>query len=130
MPWEYPRKVIAAQYPQAAATHVREASRIMTSSEDFTQRNEERRKTAVVRRMRRIALGLLMLLTTLAGHGPGLPGRCHPERQAGNSRPPADWSLLTVTSCISIAPAREVQPSFWTPRVATPRPVGVSCSRR
>jgi hypothetical protein len=38
----------------------------MTSSEDFTQRNDERRKTGVVRWIRRIALGLLMLLTTLA----------------------------------------------------------------
>jgi hypothetical protein len=38
----------------------------MTSSEDFTQRKEKRRKTAVVRWIRRIAIGLLMLLTTLA----------------------------------------------------------------
>ena len=41
----------------------------MTSSEDFTQRNEKRRKTGVVRWIRRIALGLLMLLTTLAVTG-------------------------------------------------------------
>jgi hypothetical protein len=80
----------------------------MTSSEDFTQRNEERRKTAVVRWIRRIALGLLTLLTTLAVTGwytrplpPGTTGR--------NSRTPANWSLLMVTSCISIALAREVQ---------------------
>ena len=41
----------------------------MTSSEDFTQRNEKRRKTGVVRWIGRIALGLLMLLTTLAVTG-------------------------------------------------------------
>jgi hypothetical protein len=41
----------------------------MTSSEDFTQRNEGRRKTGVVRWIRRIALGLLMLLITLAVTG-------------------------------------------------------------
>jgi pimeloyl-ACP methyl ester carboxylesterase len=41
----------------------------MTSSEDFTQRNEKQRKTGVVRWIRRIALGLLMLLATLAVTG-------------------------------------------------------------
>jgi pimeloyl-ACP methyl ester carboxylesterase len=41
----------------------------MTSSEDFTQRNEKRRKTRGVRWISRIALGLLMLLTTLAVTG-------------------------------------------------------------
>jgi hypothetical protein len=41
----------------------------MTSSEDFNQRNQKRRKTAVVRWIKRTALGLLMLLTTLAVTG-------------------------------------------------------------
>ena len=81
----------------------------MASSEDFTQPSEKRRKTGVVRWIRRIALGLLMLLATLAVAGlvyqavaTGTTGR--------NSGRPANWSPLTVTSCISIAPAREVQP--------------------
>jgi putative copper export protein len=81
---------------------------MMTSSEDFTQRNEERRKTAVVRWIRRIALGLLMLLTTLA-----VTGLVYQAVATRNDRqefpPPANWSLLMVTSCISIALAREVQ---------------------
>jgi pimeloyl-ACP methyl ester carboxylesterase len=41
----------------------------MTSSGDFTQRNEKRRKTVVVRWIERIAIGLLALLTTLAVTG-------------------------------------------------------------
>ena len=41
----------------------------MTSSEDFTQPNEQRRETGIVRWIRRIAFGLLMLLTTLAVTG-------------------------------------------------------------
>jgi hypothetical protein len=41
----------------------------MTSSEDFTQRNEKQRKTGVVRWIRRIVLGLLMLLAALAVTG-------------------------------------------------------------
>jgi hypothetical protein len=81
----------------------------MTSSEDFTQRNEKRRKTGGVRWMRRIALGLLMLLTTLA-----VTGLIYQAVATRNDRqefpPPAGWSPLTATSCISIAPAREVQP--------------------
>jgi hypothetical protein len=38
----------------------------MTPTEDITQLNEKRRKTGVIRWVRRIALGLLMLLITLA----------------------------------------------------------------
>ena len=41
----------------------------MTSSGDFTEPNEERRKTGGVRWIRRIALGLLVLVTTLAVTG-------------------------------------------------------------
>jgi hypothetical protein len=80
----------------------------MTSSEDFTQRNEERRKTAVVRWIRRIALRLLMLLTTLA-----VTGLVYQAVATRNDRqefpPPANWSLLMVISCRSIALAREFQ---------------------
>jgi hypothetical protein len=83
----------------------------MTSSEDFTQRNEKRHKKGGVRWIRRIALGLLMLLATLAVTG--LVYQAVATRNdrpgGGNSCPPANWSPLTVTSCISIAPAREVQ---------------------
>ena len=41
----------------------------MTSSEAFTQRNDKRPRTGVVRWIRRVALGLLMLLATLAVTG-------------------------------------------------------------
>jgi hypothetical protein len=49
-----------------------------------------------------------MLLITLA-----VMGMAYQAVATRNDRqefpPPANWSLLTVTSCISIAPAREVQ---------------------
>jgi hypothetical protein len=81
----------------------------MTSSEDFTQRNEKRRKTGFVRWIRRVALGLIMLLAALA-----VTGLVYQAVATRNDRqefpPPANWSLLMVTSCISIAPAREVPP--------------------
>ena len=59
----------------------------MTSSEDFTQRNEKQRKTGVVRWIRRIALGLLMLLATLAVTGLVYQAVATPERQAGIPAP-------------------------------------------
>ena len=73
----------------------------MTSSGDFPERNEERRKTGGVRWIRRLALGLLVLLTTLAVTGLVVPGRWPPGTTGRNSRPPANWSLLTVSSCTS-----------------------------
>ena len=81
----------------------------MTSSEDSTQPTGKRRETGIIRWIRRIALGLLMLLTALA-----VTGLVYQAVAARNDRqefpPPANWSPLTVTSCISIASAREVQP--------------------
>ena len=66
----------------------------MTSSEDFTQRNEERRKTGVVRRIRRIALGLLMLLTTLA-----VTGLVY-QAIAGSSDLGMGWSISVRPSAV------------------------------
>ena len=71
----------------------------MTSSGDFTEPNEERRKTGGVRWIRRIALGLLVLVTTLA-----VTGLVYQAVATRNDRqefpPPVNWSLLTVSRCI------------------------------
>jgi pimeloyl-ACP methyl ester carboxylesterase len=64
-----PRKVVGSTVVSNSRNKHQEASHIMTSSEDTARPSEERRRTRILRWIRRIALGLLMLFVTLAVTG-------------------------------------------------------------